>query len=271
MLMTQRALARRSQLGLGAVTLLLCLGAVLLLPLDSILSGNLLTGAFVTLVFALLAWGMGGVDGSGALAGAAVSLALFAGAGLPAFLVLVSVFAVTWASTRLGTARKQELHLARDAGGRSATQVLANLMVAAVLVVASAVMASGDLLLIAAVAALAEAAADTASSECGEALAGQARLITTMRPVPVGTDGAVSLPGTLAAVAAVAIVATISVTVGLIPRTGVAPVMAAALAGTFLDSILGATLERRRLLGNDAVNLLSTLAAALVALGLVRA
>jgi uncharacterized membrane protein len=39
-----------------------------------------------------------------------------------------------------------------------------------------------------------------------------------------------------------------------------------AIAGFFVDSLLGATVERRGWINNDAVNFLSTLAAALVAI-----
>ncbi len=39
-----------------------------------------------------------------------------------------------------------------------------------------------------------------------------------------------------------------------------------AVGGLFVDSLLGATVERRGWLNNDAVNFLSTLAASLIAL-----
>jgi uncharacterized membrane protein len=39
-----------------------------------------------------------------------------------------------------------------------------------------------------------------------------------------------------------------------------------AVGGLFVDSLLGATIERRGRLNNDAVNFLSTLAAALIAI-----
>jgi uncharacterized membrane protein len=41
--------------------------------------------------------------------------------------------------------------------------------------------------------------------------------------------------------------------------------IAAAVAGTIADSILGALLEQRKVLNNDAVNFLGTLVAACVA------
>ena len=43
----------------------------------------------------------------------------------------------------------------------------------------------------------------------------------------------------------------------------------AGIFGLFFDSLLGATLERRGWINNDAVNFLSTLSAAMFALGLL--
>jgi uncharacterized membrane protein len=49
------------------------------------------------------------------------------------------------------------------------------------------------------------------------------------------------------------------------------PVAAGAgVLGTFIDSLLGATLERRGVIGNNGVNFASTFAAAAIALLLVR-
>ena len=53
-------------------------------------------------------------------------------------------------------------------------------------------------LLVGAMAALAEAAADTVSSEVGQAVARQPRMILGFTPAPVGTNGAVTVEGTLA-------------------------------------------------------------------------
>ena len=118
------------------------------------------------------------------------------------------------------------------------------------------------------VAALAEATADTLSSELGEVLGGQPFLITTGQRVLPGTDGAVSLAGTLAGtMGACAVLLATAATIGLRPRAAIAA-GAGALGGLFFDSLLGATLERRGWLNNDAVNFLSTLAAASLALGL---
>ena len=120
-----------------------------------------------------------------------------------------------------------------------------------------------------ALAALAEAAADTVSSEVGQVLSGQPRMITTLRTVEPGTDGAVSLFGTLAGVVAASIVAA----AGTLALRGDLTMFwiscAGAVFGLFFDSLLGATIERIGWLNNDAVNFLSTASAAGFALVLL--
>jgi hypothetical protein len=56
----------------------------------------------ITVTFAALARLIKGVDGSGAVAGAAVSYLLLRSAGLGAFAVLVSLFALTCIRTLFG-------------------------------------------------------------------------------------------------------------------------------------------------------------------------
>ena len=77
-----------------------------------------------------------------------------------------------------------------------------------------------------------------------------------------GTDGAVSVAGTLAGLVAAAIVAgagSWALRGGWILFT---LSCAGAVFGLFFDSLLGATLEKRGWLNNDAVNFLSTASAA---------
>jgi uncharacterized protein (TIGR00297 family) len=115
-------------------------------------------------------------------------------------------------------------------------------------------------------AALAEAAADTSASECGEALSARAFLITSMTQVRAGTDGGISLPGTLAGIAAAAIVAAVAAQTGVIPWAAMVLVAGAGIVGMLVDSLLGATLERRGLIGNHGVNFAGTMLAATMAL-----
>jgi uncharacterized protein (TIGR00297 family) len=173
------------------------------------------------------------------------------------FLALIIVFSVTLAATRVGYARKQQLRTAEPAGGRTAAQAMANLGIAA-LVVAIAP-ATWPLL---ALAALAEAAADTSSSEIGMAFPGKTVLVTNFKPIPAGTDGGISLFGTLAACLGAITVAAAALLSGLVTPRQAAVIVLAGFLGTMVDSLLGSLFERRGWLNNDLVNLLSTAAAA---------
>lgn len=220
----------------------------------------------MTLAFASLARLIRGVTTSGAIAGAVVCFLLYSIAGPGAFAALVSVFVLAWITTRIGYQRKQQLGTAEKHDGRSALQVLANLGAAAICAVLFALSAKNFAWLLAASAALSEAAADTVSSEFGQAASAQARLITTGELVPAGTDGGITLAGTLAGILAATLVSLVSVLSGLIPWNWLWISAGAGVVGTFTDSLLGALLERRHMLNNDAVNFLSTLCAALIAL-----
>jgi uncharacterized protein (TIGR00297 family) len=230
------------------------------------LGRQLWVAAAVTVAFTVLARVVRGVSPSGAWAGAIVCFVLYASAGLGAFIALVTVFALTWITTRLGYQRKQKLGTAEKRQGRKASQVLANLGVAAGCAAVFAVSPGRVIFLLAAAAALSEAAADTVSSELGQASTEQARLITTWERVPAGTDGGVTLAGTLAGTGAALLVSVVCVLAHLLPRRWLGVSVAAAVAGMIVDSYLGALLERRQLLNNDSVNLLSTIAAAGLAL-----
>jgi len=173
------------------------------------------------------------------------------------FLALLVVFAVTLAATRVGHARKQQLRTAEPAGGRTAAQAMANLGIAALIV---AIAPAGWPVL--ALAALAEAAADTPSSEIGMAFPGKTVLVTSFKPARPGTDGGISLLGTIAAVIGAAMVAASVLLSGLVTPRQAAVIVFAGFLGAMVDSLLGSLFERRGWLNNDLVNLLSTGAAA---------
>ena len=225
---------------------------------------RLAIAAAVTLGFAVLARALRGVNRSGAVAGGVACFLLFAGAGPAAFATLAALFLMTWVAARLGYRRKLALGLAERREGRNAWQVLANLVVPAL---GSAVCsATGNRVwLIAAVAALAEAATDTVASEIGQYSGPDARLITTWERVPPGTDGGITIAGSVAGLAAGVVIAAVATVGGIVPWAQLWIPVAAGFAGMLIDSILGATLQRRRWINNEAVNFFATLAAAALA------
>jgi len=210
---------------------------------------------------------MGSVTDGGAIAGVLVAFVLMLAAGFSGFIPLLMLFTLTVISTAWGYKRKQRLGVAEHKKGRKASQVLANLGAAALCTLPVIWFpALAELLFIAAVAALAEAAADTVSSELGQATARSAYMITDFRDVPIGTNGAVSIEGTISGCVAACIVAWISAVVGFVDWHWTPVITFAAIGGMFLDSIIGATWENSGKLGNDAVNFISTVFAADLAL-----
>jgi uncharacterized protein (TIGR00297 family) len=242
----------------------------------------------LSLLLALIVLKLRAATLAGAATGAIVTASLmFSTVGFPyqpwhtALAPVLTVSLLAWLATRAGRARKETIGTAESQRGRSAAQVAANLGMAALAclelvqswLIATNLFSSAAMLRGAVfapgLAALAEAAADTVSSELGQVLGGRPRLITNWGSVEPGEDGAISLAGTVAGVAAAAIVAGLGswtlrgdFTLFWISGTGAA-------FGLFFDSLLGATLEKRGWLNNDAVNFLSTASAAAFALGLL--
>jgi uncharacterized protein (TIGR00297 family) len=228
------------------------------------LLGRLLIGAAINAALAGAAYAARTVDLSGVVAGWLVGTAIYAFLDWRGYLLLVAFFVIGSACTRIGYRRKAAANLAQERGGRrGARHALANSGVAACCALFAALTPYRTLFVVAFAAAFATAAADTSSSEIGQLVGRRTYLITTLRPVPRGTEGAVSLEGTLAGIAAAIVVAALGAAVALYPWAGVLAIVVAAFAGTTFESVVGATLEKRRLLDNEALNFLNTLIGAL--------
>lgn len=114
---------------------------------------------------------------------------------------------------------------------------------------------------------LAAAAADTVASELGTVMGKRFVNVLNFRKEERGLDGVISLEGTLAGIAAAAVMAIIY-GIGEKFNADVLYIILAGAIGNHIDSILGATLQRKGLLNNDAVNALNTFTGAMAALAL---
>jgi uncharacterized protein (TIGR00297 family) len=92
--------------------------------------------------------------------------------------------------------------------------------------------------------ALAAATADTWATEIGTLAGRPPRSIVSLKALPPGTSGGVSVPGTLAAVAGAAMIAAAATLSGLVAAP--LAVLVGGVAGSLADSLAGATIQERR-------------------------
>jgi uncharacterized protein (TIGR00297 family) len=203
---------------------------------------------------------------SGAVCGALLGSMILVCAGWQGYVLLLLTFAAAVITSRLGLRRKEGLGIAEERGGRrGAGNAFANTGIASIAAVMAVLTYAHDPALLAFTAALVAGASDTVASEIGKAWGRRTFLVSTLRPVPPGTSGAMSLEGTLAGVASAAALAFAAWGLGLVtlPHAGV--VVVAASAGALVESALGATLEARGVVNNDVLNFINTGIAAFVA------
>jgi uncharacterized protein (TIGR00297 family) len=236
---------------------------------------RVLTGVGVNGAIAGVAAYAGWMDRYGALSAVVIGLAITVGLGLPGLAVMVAFFAIGTAATKLGYRVKAARGIAQEKGGaRGWRNAWANGGVPAFLALlagagAVAQPAGGEaalLLTVAYAAAVATAAADTCSSEVGKAYGRRTFLITTLRPVAPGTEGAVSLEGTAAGLGGGAIVGTVGAAVGLYAWPLAVVVTVAGLLGSLAESAVGTVAERKGWMGNDLLNAFNTAAGAGIAM-----
>jgi uncharacterized protein (TIGR00297 family) len=209
--------------------------------------------------FALLALALRVVRPSGAGVGLVLGTTVYLGYGYKSFLMLFAFFLLGSLATRVGYAAKARRGVAERRGGaRGWREALANTLAGAFFSILVITTHHEAAFLVALIAAFAEAAGDTVSSEIGQWVSDRAYLITTLRPVPAGVDGGISVGGTLAGLLASTIVVAAGFGLGLCGMGGASIALAAAFAGNLLDSLLGATIEQRGLVTNGIVNFTGT-------------
>lgn len=252
-------------------------------------------GAVVALLIALLARRSGVLSGTGAAAAVGAGTASVA-AGWDWGALLILFFVSSSLLTRLGVEIKEArtASIVAKGGARDAVQVAANGGLFALFALLS-IAYPWDGWLAAGAGALAAAAADTWGTELGTLAGGTPRHVTSLRPVPTGTSGAVSPAGLAATVTGAAFMAASARLLGWPAAIALAAFLGG-LAGALADSLAGALFQARRRcpacaslteravhscgtptvhaggvtwMNNDAVNALAAAVGALVAVLLV--
>ncbi len=246
--------------------------ALLLIQQETIVD-NLIWGAAINLAIAGLTYAIRMVSFSGFVAGFLIGTTIYTFGGYQLFLILCTFFFLGSASTKFGYSRKKALGVAQEKGGaRGWKNAVANCSVGAFLAILAMLSPLPLALMFVAgfFGAFATAAADTVSSEIGQVLGKHPILITTLKPVPVGTEGAISLEGTFAGIVASAIVCAVGVLLCGIPVWIAIVCVISAFIGTTVESYLGATLEQMKIVDNEIINFMNTLVGAAAAMILTR-
>jgi uncharacterized protein (TIGR00297 family) len=199
--------------------------------------------------------------------------------GWQGYTVVMVYFLVGSAVTKIGIAQKEAEGIAeKRSGARGPENVWGSAATAALCAIAiligkllfpdaPAMTIAIPLLALGYVASFSTKLSDTCASEIGKAYGKRTFLITTLKPVPRGTEGAVSLEGTLAGLIASIAIAGLGWAVGLVSPLGIGICVIAAFVATNLESLIGATLQHRLTwLTNELVNVINTLIGAVVAI-----
>jgi uncharacterized protein (TIGR00297 family) len=91
-------------------------------------------------------------------------------------------------------------------------------------------------------------------------------MITTLKHVQAGVDGAVTVLGEFAAIMGSMVIGILAVIFGMVDNAFMVILVTTAggFFGTNVDSLLGATLQKRGLLSNSGVNFVATFAGAAI-------
>ncbi len=192
--------------------------------------------------------------------------------GLRAYSIVFFYFLAGSAVTRLGFKSKQDKGIAeKRSGQRGPENVWGSAAVGAICALSTIFLAKSlhPLAWLAYSASFCTKLSDTTASEVGKAYGKRTFLVTTLRPVAPGTEGAVSLEGTLAGIFASVVISVLAYLLGLISALGILWCVLAALVATSVESLIGATFQNKYTwLSNELVNVINTFIGALVALAL---
>jgi uncharacterized protein (TIGR00297 family) len=207
---------------------------------------QIILGFILASIIALLAWRVGSLSASGAWAAVITGGLIFGLGGLPWALLLLTFFITSSALSRVFKQRKASLAEKFSKGDRRDWgQVLANGAFGALLAISFFIHTHREWVWMAFAGCMAAVNADTWSTELGVLSTIQPRMITSGQKVERGTSGGVTLVGSLAAVGGAGLIAMVALIFNP-PQswlTSLGIIILAGVAGAFIDSLLGATVQ----------------------------
>ena len=201
---------------------------------------------------------------SGVLSGIIIGLGILLILPVVWFIPFMALFFIGGLTAKYKYPEKEIMGVAEQKEGRSVKNVLANCGVAFLCVVLYAVHPN-PVFLAGYLCAIATATSDTSAVEIGQLSSKKPILITTLKPVKTGTDGAISLLGESAALIVAMFVSAIPMIFGI--ENGFDYFIIGTVAGFLgchVDSIIGATLQLKGIVDNHGTNLIATLSGAVI-------
>jgi len=221
------------------------------------------TAVVIAFGFSYFAYRLKTADIPGLFSAALVGVLLIVFAGFSWFLIMLSFFVLGALATRYQIDYKKKLHVEEERGGvRGYVNVFANGLVSVCAAIGYGV-TQHPIFIAAYLGSVATAAADTVAGEIG-VCSGKPVLITTLEPVPEGTNGGVSFLGELAGLFGAVFVSASAVLVGVADFSFFVAAMIGGFIGTNLDSLLGELFENKHWWGNAGTNFLATLGGAFI-------
>ena len=205
---------------------------------------SLLAGLIFGVGIAVFAYKLRALSLSGAIAAAILGWVVFGLGGWAATEVLLTFFLSSSGLSFAFGKQKRGLSEKHSKGNRrDAMQVLANGGFAGVFLIFHAIFPAHTWLWAAYCASFAAANADTWASELGVLSKTNPRLITTGKEVEMGTSGAITLVGSVAAIAGSVLVALVGSWVSPLQPVTIFWISLAGFIGCLVDSLLGATIQ----------------------------
>jgi uncharacterized protein (TIGR00297 family) len=229
---------------------------------------DLLVGAFVSAPLAVAANRVGRISGAGALSGVLCGALFYAAFFLAGLLVLGVGLSVTIAASKVGGATGSHVAVHEP---RGAANIVANCGIGLIAAIAE-LMNLGlrtELTGLWAATAVAAGVSDTVASEIGKRFGGLPRSFPTWRRVTPGTAGAITAIGTLAGVAAAALVIAPAAMLWLFGWPALLCGVAGCVVGQVVESALATAIRRDSTVISHYLNVINTATASVTALGLV--
>jgi len=209
----------------------------------------------ISAALGMMAYKVKVVDAWGMTSGVVVSMGILICMDVKFFVIFFTFVIIGAIFTAYKWNKKVKEKTAEKEEGRGISNVMGNGLPPLIFALIYAVLPGQNLALLCGyISAVAALAADTASSEIGVLSKSKPFMITTLKRVEKGTDGGISFLGTFAGLGTTALVAAIAVIIGIADLYIFVAVVIAGNFGNFVDSFIGATLERGKIFGKQETN-----------------